>query len=209
MSIEIRLLVFAKAPVPGQVKTRLIPSISPADAARLHTQLIHRTLRLVRQFAKCRVQLWCSPAPDHPVFEACAREFGVTLHTQSGKNLGQRMSYAMDDAITSNSYAVLIGCDCPVLTLEDLDSTVGALRRGYDSVLGPAEDGGYVLIGLRQPVPEIFTGIQWGTSSVLEETRSRMDQLGLSCLELPIRWDLDRPSDLERFRKLPDSGIST
>ncbi len=116
------------------------------------------------------------------------------------------MSYAMDDAISNRSYAVLIGCDCPVLTLEDLDSTVAALRQGYECVLGPAEDGGYVLIGLRQPVPEIFAGIEWGTSSVLGETRSRIDQMHLSCFELPIRWDLDRPSDLERFRNLPDVG---
>ncbi len=202
------MLVFAKAPVPGQVKTRLIPAISPADAARLHTQLIRRTLRLAQQFSKCQVQLWCSPTRDHPVFELCAREFGVTLHNQSGNCLGQRMSYAMDDAISTRSFAVLIGCDCPVLTLEDLDAAVAALRQGYDSVLGPAEDGGYVLIGMRQSFPEIFAGIEWGTSSVLGATRSRIAQLRLNCFELPTRWDLDRPSDLERFRKLSDSGFS-
>lgn len=207
MSMEIRLLVFAKAPVPGRVKTRLIPSISSADAAFLHTRLIHRTLRLAQQFAKCQVQLWCSPTPDHPVFQACACEYGVALYTQSGNSLGQRMSCAMDEAISNSSYAVLIGCDCPVLTQDDLDSTIRALRQGYDSVLGPAEDGGYVLIGLRQLVPEIFAGIEWGKSSVLGETRSRIAQLGLSCFELPIRWDLDRPSDLERFRNLPDSDF--
>ncbi len=198
------LLIFAKAPVPGQVKTRLIAELGPDRAAKIHTQLLHRTLCLASNFSQYSTQLWCSPSIDHIVFQKYSQEFSVSLHNQCGDDLGKRMDDAIQQTLDSRAFAVLIGCDCPVLVLDDLLAASRALERGFDCVLGPAEDGGYVLIGLRRSAPDIFTNIDWGSDRVYQQTLSRLTDLGMSYFELPVRWDLDRPADLARYRVLSD-----
>lgn len=188
--------------MPGEVKTRLIPVLGPDKAAGLHTELLRRTLCLANKFGAYSTQLWCSPSIDHAVFRQYAKAFSVSLHTQCGVDLGQRMDCAIQQSLNSAAFALLIGCDCPVLGLDDLRAASRALQHGFDCVLGPAEDGGYVLIGLRRPAPGIFANIDWGTNRVYRQTSSRLTELGINYFELPIRWDVDRPSDLKRYYDL-------
>ncbi|MEN8218975.1 MAG: TIGR04282 family arsenosugar biosynthesis glycosyltransferase [Pseudomonadota bacterium] len=189
------LQVFAKAPKLGQVKTRLIPELGEKVATDLHKQLVRHCLQ---QFSDLfSVQLWCAPDEYHPFFQACQREFGVSLHRQQGADLGERMAYALASAAPMP--AVLIGSDCPSLKAENIREAFAALQQGYAVVLAPAEDGGYVLIGLQQVRAELFSEMPWGTSQVLTETRARLGKLGLRWYELPTQWDVDRAEDVERF----------
>lgn len=196
-----RLLIFAKAPVAGQVKTRLIPPLSATEAAQLHARFIRQTLSVAGESSLCPVQLWCSPQPRHPFFIDCRRSFCVSLHAQHGADLGERMRQAAASALAGSDYALLIGCDCPALTAAYLRHALTALKKGYNAVLGPAEDGGYVLLGLRHAEPELFGGIAWGTETVLDNTRSRLRRLRWRWHELAVQWDVDRPEDLVRLKQ--------
>lgn len=195
-----RLLVFAKAPIPGHAKTRLIPALGPDGAADFHAELCRRTLALAVRAGLANVDLWCSPDASHPFFVECRHTYGVDLKTQRGADLGERMADALADVLTSSRYAVLIGTDCPERDERDLQQAFDALDRGYDAVLGPAADGGYVLIGLRAPAPRLFSAIDWGSEQVLAQTRRRFAELGYAWHELPVRRDLDDPDDLAWFR---------
>lgn len=191
------ILVFTKAPVAGEVKTRLIPMLGAQGAARLHEQLARHCITQASAAALCPVQLWCTPDTAHPFFIQCQKEFGVALHTQQGADLGARMAHALSTALNRVSYAVIIGTDCPDMTAHDLRAALDALQQGYDAVLGPAEDGGYVLLGLRRVALELFENIPWGTEQVLNITHARLKRLQWRCHELPARRDVDRPQDLE------------
>jgi rSAM/selenodomain-associated transferase 1 len=195
-----RILVFAKAPIPGQVKTRLIPSVGAKAAASLHKRLVFHSLETVTRAGLGPVQLWCTPSTEDPFFELCAGKFPLELHKQTGGDIGKRMAYAFDHTLGKVSSALLIGTDCPSLTQDDLKEAFEVLAQGTDAVIGPAEDGGYVLLGLRRSVSELFEGISWGTNLVLEETRKNLRLLGWQWHELEKRWDVDRPEDLDRLR---------
>jgi rSAM/selenodomain-associated transferase 1 len=194
------LMIFCKAPVPGQVKTRLMAELSAADAAGIHIELSTRTLRLATQIRLCPVQLWCAPSVEHPFFTVSALAYPVSLHQQQGADLGEKMHHAFCSALNRYSRALIIGCDCPSLTADDLEQALTALDQPKSSVLAPAEDGGYVLIGLDQPHSRLFSGISWGSRHVFEQTRACIDQLNLRYFELRQQWDLDKPADLIRYR---------
>ncbi|MGJ0489259.1 TIGR04282 family arsenosugar biosynthesis glycosyltransferase [Methylobacter sp.] len=196
------LMVFCKAPVPGQVKTRLTPALTAEQAADVHVQLTERALKLATQSRLCPVQLWCAPSIDHDFFTASAAAYSLELKQQQGTDLGERMHLAFESALAAYSHALLMGCDCPSLTESDLEEAIKALREDQDLVLAPAEDGGYVMIGLNRPCPELFTGMIWGTSQVLAQTRARIDQLHLRHYELSEQWDLDTVRDMDRYRAL-------
>lgn len=196
---EAAILVFAKAPIPGTVKTRLIPELGAAGAARLHEALLRNALGAAISADVAPVEIWCDPTTAHPVFEDIHRRLGVRLRTQQGLDLGERMAFAFSESLQAVQMALLIGTDCPELSQDDLRAALSTLRSGYDAVVSPAEDGGYVLIGLRRPAPELFSGIEWGSASVLRQTREKMASLDLRRLELPARWDVDRPADLVRL----------
>lgn len=195
------LLVFAKAPIPGAVKTRLIPTLGAEAAARLQERLVRHTLSLATSGALAPVELWCAPAAEHLFFEQCHRRYDALLRDQQGHNLGERMAYAFAETLKTRRYALLIGTDCPQLSGDDLKLSFKALARGHDAVLGPVEDGGYVLIGLRTPVPLLFSDVDWGSDRVLMQTRERLATLHLRWFELPTRWDVDRPADLVRLKQ--------
>ncbi|SCZ58379.1 TIGR04282 family arsenosugar biosynthesis glycosyltransferase [Thiohalomonas denitrificans] len=188
-----RLLVFAKAPVPGRAKTRLIPALGAEGAAALQARLLWHTLATAGQGGAI-VELWCHPDPDHPLFSECAEHAEMLLCTQRGNNLGERMQNAFAAALDEGP-AVLIGTDCPALEPRDLVEAFGALRDS-DAVLGPALDGGYYLLGLRRLHPSLFDDIRWGSAHVLDETRQRLKQLGWKWRELAVKSDIDRPEDL-------------
>ena len=198
---EARLLVFAKAPVPGRTKTRLMSTLGARGAARLYAAMVRHTLSWAVRSRLCPVELWCAPACSHPFFMSCRRDFALRLQRQSGGDLGRRMHRALASALSRAPYAVLIGSDCPALTSDDVRKALAALQQGTDAVVGPAEDGGYLLIGLRRPQARLFAGIAWGGARVMGLTRRRLEQLGLSWRELAPRWDVDRPADLRRWKR--------
>ena len=197
-------MVFAKAPAPGRVKTRLIPALGANGAAQLQRQLIARTLRTAIAAGLGTPELWCAPDPHAPFFAACAKEQDVSLRAQGDGDLGARMARALESALALGASGLLIGCDCPVLTPEYLRTAAAALAAGDDAVFGPAEDGGYVLIGVaRRPAAGLFEDIAWGTATVMQETRRWLARGNWRWRELAPLWDVDRPEDLPRVRRLP------
>ena len=140
-----RVAVFARAPVPGEAKTRLIPMLGAEGAARLHAGLVLHALRVAIAADLGPVELWCAPDCDHPFFMQCAEGLGVSLRTQRGADLGRRMACAFASAVCENAPLVVIGSDCPALTPALLREAAEALQS-HDAVIAPAEDGGYVLI---------------------------------------------------------------
>ena len=207
-------MVFAKAPTPGRVKTRLVPALGERAAAELHRQLVERTLSTALAAGLGPVELWCAPATDDVFFAACARQYGIGLCAQGEGGLGMRMARALEHALAAGSPGLLVGSDCPVLTAEYLREAAAALALGNDAVFGPAEDGGYVLIGLaREPSAQLFKDVAWGRATVMQETRARLARLEWRWRELAMLWDVDRPEDLLRWRQLggeclPD-GLNT
>lgn len=199
------LLVFTRAPVPGEVKTRLVPRLGEEGAARLHRWLVERALQVAAESEFARLSLYCTPDARHPFLVACARRYGAALRVQVGADLGERMQNALAVELQTASYAVLIGCDCPLLNAVHLNTAGEHLRAGDDAALGPAVDGGYVLIGLREPAPSLFSGLPWGTDGVLAATRQQLAALGWRWFELSEHWDLDRPEDLDRLAAIPPS----
>ena len=202
------ILVFARAPEAGQAKTRLIPKLGPEGAAQLHSRLVHLTLDTATAFHNVSVQLWCSPDPHRSFFSQCRATYDVTLHAQSGVDLGERMLNAFNQALTDYDWALLIGTDCPDLNIEDFEQAEQDLNNGIDVVLGPAADGGYYLIGLKRPEPNLFQNIPWGGSEVLSCTYTRLNEAGLTFSQLREHHDIDRPEDLIRFLRLSDADVT-
>jgi len=196
------LMIFCKAPVPGQVKTRLIPELTAEQAAELHIELSTQTLQRAIESNLCPVQLWCSPTTGHSFFTESAAAYPITLRQQQGADLGERMHHAFCSALAGYSHALLMGCDCPSLTGQDLEQALTALTQDNEVVLAPAEDGGYVLIGLNKPHSELFDNMPWGMAKVLEQTRNRIEHHKLRHHELSEQWDVDMKKDLERYRSL-------
>jgi rSAM/selenodomain-associated transferase 1 len=186
------VIVFARAPVAGAAKTRLIPRLGAAAAARLQERLVRSALRTAHGAA-------CGPVELH-----LTRPHALFRHSkiQRGRDLGERMHYALRLALRRHGSAILIGSDCPELRPADLRRTARWLRGGADVVLAPAEDGGYALIAARKISSELFRGIAWGSNSVYGETVKRIEAAGLRWRALRTVWDLDRPADLERLRSL-------
>ena len=199
-----RILVFAKAPVPGQVKTRLRRVYGQRGAARLYQLMLGETLD--RAVGLAPMELWCAPSTQHPRLRAFGRRSGAVLRRQILGDLGQRMAYAFRRALRDADWALVIGGDCVSLTTADLDQACATLARGRDAVLGPAEDGGYVLLGLRRVSRVLFHGVCWSSNRVLRQTRFRLYQQGYDWDELPKRWDVDLASDVRRWRQTPGSS---
>ncbi|MBM4308432.1 MAG: glycosyltransferase [Deltaproteobacteria bacterium] len=201
--IDCRLMVFAKAPIPGRVKTRLIPVMGEEPASELYEKMVSHCLAEGIKAGVGPVDLWCAPSSDHPFFIHCEEKFQVKLHDQPEGDLGQRMGYAFSETLKISTYALLMGGDCPSLTPADIRAAKAELEKDHDAVIIPAEDGGYVLLGLRRYAEELFSGISWGTESVFKQTRMRLRGLGWQWHELPERWDVDRPEDLRRIISMP------
>lgn len=194
-NLQHRLIVFARAPVTGRVKTRLARAIGSRAAAAVQRQLIERTLDSARRSRFSMIEMWCTPDKHHPFFTECGKKHGLHLHSQNGNDLGDRMFHAFS---RSASPAILIGCDCPTITPTYLEQAAACLDAGYDAVLGPTEDGGYGVIGLKKPSQTPFCGIAWGTARVAEQTRRVMATHNWRWHELAMLWDIDWPSDLQR-----------
>ena len=197
ISDTIQIAIFAKAPVAGYAKTRLIPLLGPKGAADLQALLVRRTVQTAMKSSLRPVSLWCAPDQAHDLFSSLSDEFAIAIHPQIGSDLGARMLNAFE-ALTRKGPVVLIGTDCPALAIEHLERCASALRDGADAVFIPAEDGGYALIGLNRQVSQLFENIPWGTSQVMARTRDRLRELGLQVFEAQELWDIDTPADYLR-----------
>jgi rSAM/selenodomain-associated transferase 2/rSAM/selenodomain-associated transferase 1 len=202
------LAVLAKAPVAGFCKTRLIPVLGAAGAARAQRRFTLAALHLGQVTNKPALSLWCAPDASHRFFRAVQKRLGVTLRTQCAGDLGMRMAAVFAQHFESAPGTddppcplLLTGTDCPVLSPGVLQQAAQALGT-HDVVLVPAEDGGYVLIGMRRFVPQAFVGIAWSTPEVLTQTRERLRASGASWIELPTLWDVDEPGDWARLQSL-------
>ena len=201
MTSACRVVVMARAPVPGRTKRRLIPAIGAERAAALHRAMIRRAVATALASGVGPVELWCTPSPDHEVFRTLQGESPVALYRQTGPDLGARMHAAIE---ARPGATVVIGTDCPSLGPDDLIRAAGALHAAAtDVVLAPAFDGGYVLIAVDRPGSELFAGVEWGTGRVLAQTRERARAARLRLLELEARRDIDRPEDLEALADMP------
>lgn len=204
MTAETTIAVFAKAPIPGEVKTRLMPLLGPQGAAELARRMIERALTVAAAAKIGPLELWVAGNPRPAwLYELAARKAAPVLD-QRGGHLGSRMGRAFAAMLSPGSRALLIGSDCPALEAEHLIAAARALED-HDAVFIPAEDGGYVAIGLTRFDARVFGGIAWGSADVMAQTRSRLAELGWRWRELPALWDVDRPEDVERLRReLPE-----
>ncbi len=189
------LILFARAPVVGQVKTRLQPDYSPERAAEIAGFMIRATVELAVSAWPVQVSLYVSPDFDHPLFRELAREFDIRLARQAEGDLGVRMLAALREGIERGGSAAIMGCDVPHAGWDTIDQANAWLARGKN-VLGPTEDGGYYFIGLQEARPELFQDIAWGGNQVLEATLARAEQLGMEFDLLEKLRDVDTASDL-------------
>ncbi len=194
----VAVAILAKAPLPGLAKTRLAPALGAEGAAALQARLIERAVETARLADVGPVTLWAAPDQDHPAFQTLAALFGVTLARQPDGDLGARMLAALAAA---PGPAIVIGTDCPALQPAHLRGAAEALAGGVDAVVVPVEDGGYALLGLREPQPALFADMAWSTAGVMAETRRRLTRLALSWREPARLWDVDLPQDVERLKR--------
>ena len=197
------LAILAKAPIAGLAKTRLAPLLGARGAARFQRRLTLDTLHTARQAGMQEIDLWCAPDTNHLFFQSLRRTQGVRCRLQPAGDLGARMrlAFAQHFEQMPSQPLLMIGTDCVVLAPSHLQEAAQALKA-HDVVLIPAVDGGYVLIGMRRFIPEVFDDIAWSTSSVLGQTRDRLTTAQASWIELAPLWDVDEPVDWQRWKSL-------
>jgi rSAM/selenodomain-associated transferase 1 len=193
----VAIAVLARAPIPGFAKTRLIPVLGEDGAATLQARLIERAVATACAAAIGPVTLWATPDESHPGFQIL-RTRGVTLARQPDGDLGARMLAAI---AAVNGPVLVIGTDCPALRADHLQTAAATLHAGNEVVVFPAEDGGYVLIGMHRPLPDLFADMRWGTAKVMDETRRRLRERGLTWQDPVTLWDVDVPNDLARLQE--------
>ena len=204
------VIVFARAPLRGRVKTRLAATIGDDAALLAHRELLHATVGVAASllghpdFGEGSVELCIDGADPEGECAALARRLGVRLGRQLGSDLGVRMHSALARALQGGRLPVLVGSDCPELQAGDLLEALALLRR-RDAVFAPAEDGGYVLVGLARECPALFEGVTWGGPDVMDQTRARLRVEGIRWAELRTLWDVDRHEDWLRWRGACDA----
>lgn len=194
---QFRIFIFAKAPVPGAVKTRLIPRIGAAGAAEVAQRMLHFTCAEALAVPGARAELCASPDPGDPAWQGRIPP-GVETSDQGSGELGERLARATKRAIDAGESAILIGSDCPALDRKRLESALDALQD-VDAFLHPTLDGGYALLALRRFSPDLFSGIAWSTSAVAEQTLQRVRTLGWSYAAGETLRDIDEPADYDEW----------
>lgn len=196
MSKRLRLIVFAKAPLPGLAKTRLIPELGAEGAALLAEKMLRYTLDQCARAQLGPVELCVTPDCGHDFWEHFSLAEDVGLSSQGGGDLGQRLLRAAERAAGDGESVLLLGTDCPELTPERLEIAASALEES-DAVVYPTRDGGYALLGLNRVEPALFEEISWSTEVVARQTGERMAQCDMRCEWLETLADIDEPADLD------------
>jgi rSAM/selenodomain-associated transferase 1 len=191
-----RLVIFARAPEAGRVKTRLSRALGDAAALAVYRALLEDTCALAGQLAVARELCIAGPV-DHPEILRLAAAHDLVVSAQPDGDLGARMDRVLAARLAGAERVCLVGADAPFVTRDDLDAAFLALVD-HEAVIGPATDGGYWLIGARQPLPELFSDMRWGTPEVLPETLRRLR--GRRAALLQFRYDVDEPADLALAR---------
>ncbi len=193
-----QLIVFAKSPIEGEVKTRLIPELGSGAALEAHIQMVEFTLDKV-ECSGVSSTLWLSE--PNRLGEKWGDQYSIPVRMQQGDDLGIRMLDAISKTIT-NKYerVVLIGSDCPSLEIEDVRTAFASLKQ-YDVVLCPCEDGGYGLIGMKEAHKGLFSDITWSSSMVMSETLAKIEEAQLSVQLGRTIWDVDDFEDWQRYQR--------
>ena len=195
-----RILIFCKSPIAGKVKTRLMPAVNAEEARDIYERLLIKSIQTSLSSETGTVEICCYPDISHPFFSQISREYPVVLRQQIGNDLGERMHNAINHALLEVDWVIVIGTDCPALDVTHLRQAATLLSSSHDAVITPAEDGGYVLIGMSRSEPQLFTGILWGTDNVYAETSKRLESLQWNWHQLDTLWDVDRPEDMARIQ---------
>ncbi len=195
------ILVYAKAPVAGKVNTRLIADIGVHAATKLQHDLIHQRLSMLAKADLCDVRLMCASDQQDENFLSCKKKYPVTLFDQVGDDLGMRMFNGVARALQQYKYCIVIGTDAPALDAQKIKQAIEFLRNGTEVVFVPAEDGGYVLIAMRQAYKFLFENISWGSAQVMQQSIDALDENNVSFETLASCWDVDRLEDYQRYLK--------
>lgn len=191
------LQLFMKAPVPGLVKTRLHPPLTLEQAACIHEMLCARLCETLCQLPGITTEVWAGSDASHPFFGQLQQQFGVAVHEQPAGDLGARMQATLQDGLRRSPRVLIVGGDClsvdPAYVQEALSYLVGADR----AVLGPAEDGGYVLVGAAEARVGMFADVAWGSDQALSQTLRNFRRLDYDVTLLASRWDIDTFADLQ------------
>ncbi len=193
------ILLFAKAPVKGKVNTRLIPDIGVQAATKLQYDLVHHRLLMLTKAGLSVVHLMCAPDSQDEFFLQCKQQYPVTLIDQSGCDIGARMFNAVKAGLQHYKYCIVIGTDAPALDEKIIKQAIDVLKTGAKVVFVPAEDGGYVLVGLQQAYDFLFQDINWSTSEVMQQSKDKLHENNISFKELATCWDIDRFEDYQRY----------
>jgi hypothetical protein len=198
---SISIVVMAKAPEPGRTKTRLSPPLTPGEAAGLYSSMLLDTISRIGSLSA--VDLWLAYTPDEE--EAWFRQAiapSFHLMAQRGDDLGQRMHRIIEERHAGGaSGVVVVGTDLPTLPIEYVSEAIDRLQGGAEIILGPSEDGGYYLVGMREPDARLFEGISWSRKTVLRETVDKASELEKAVVTVPSWYDIDTPPDLDRLKR--------
>lgn len=196
------LLLYAKAPVAGTVNTRLIPDIGVQAATKLQDDLIRQSLSMLDKAGLCTVYLMCAPDTQHECFAQSEQKYSISLFGQSGSDLGERMFTGIRHALSQFKCCIVIGTDAPALDETMIRQAIDVLHAGREVVFVPAEDGGYVLVGMKYAYDFLFQQITWGSSNVMQQSRNALDLHKVPYTELAMCWDIDRLDDYQRYLSL-------
>ncbi len=198
--MDTELILFARSPVAGQAKTRMIPGLGEQGAADLATALLDESVRRSVETwpGTVSVQVW--PDTGHECLDRIRRRYGITVAGQAEGNLGAKMFAALNAAYERGVAAAVMGCDVPHCPAETLRAAHAFLARGR-SVIGPSTDGGYYLIGINPPDPGCFERIEWGGARVFDTTLKRAARAGIDLIVLQQLNDIDTMADLESLRE--------
>lgn len=191
-----RIIVFARTPRLGKVKTRLNKTLPLDQVLRLHERLVKHTIANAAEVSGAYVELWVDEDPSHVFFQDLLAEYpALTVELQNPGDLGVRMSHALSQSTDERQVSVIIGSDCPAIDSYYIEASINALND-QDLVIGPASDGGYVLIGTKLKSLPVFEDIDWGTEQVLRQTLHLAAQSEMKVRLMAELNDIDHPFDL-------------
>ncbi|MEP5567652.1 MAG: TIGR04282 family arsenosugar biosynthesis glycosyltransferase [Halioglobus sp.] len=203
---DVLFIQFAREPLPGLVKTRMLPELSPEQACELHRELVYWTSQVLTGAHLGRVELSVAGNVGSPLFQQCEGLGVKAVNRQVGKDLGERMYNALAEGLERFSKVILVGSDSPQIDRDYLQGAISALDDA-SVVLGPAQDGGYVLIAVRDIDRRWFEGVEWGSANVYAETLARFVLTSAQWQQLEVLQDIDRPEDLPVWRAIVENRL--